>query len=265
MNDPQVVSIRYGVQGTEHVVYDNPPPLEWSGDLFDLRLADQALVATMKCHCPTDDAARALVEPLLEAWMIDSGLAHNRPALRFDYQGARIVDQSPAPADAGKAAVNKFCSTLVLTDRATCRVASRVYPPPPTGFSASGEVKALWLRYRGYLEGREPLASMAYFCLTLLEGSTGVKKGARHRVCEKYRIADEVRDKLGDLVSQKGGMADARKLDHEATGVPLTGQEQSWIEQVTVALIRRKAEYDANPHATFEEITLKTLEAQKSG
>jgi hypothetical protein len=82
-----------------------------------------------------------------------------------------------------------------------------------------------------------------------VEGTTGVNQGARRAVCQKYRIDPPVRDALGNLVSEKGGPEEARKLGAGATGTPLTPAEKTWIEEIVKALIRRKAEYDADTAA----------------
>jgi hypothetical protein len=62
-------------------------------------------------------------------------------------------------------------------------------------------------------------------------------------------VGQPVRDTLGNLVSEKGGPEEARKLGAGATGTPLTPGEKTWIGEVVKALIRRKAEYDADPVA----------------
>jgi len=42
------------------------------------------------------------------------------------------------------------------------------FPAVPTDFIADRDVVSLWNRYEGFKDGREPLASMAYFSFTLL-------------------------------------------------------------------------------------------------
>jgi hypothetical protein len=130
------------------------------------------------------------------------------------------------------------------------------YPAPPNGFKPSPDVETMWLRYQFYRDQREPLLSMAYVCLSLLEGTTGTKHGARTSVCTKYKIDQAVRDKFGDLVSEHGDASEARKLDFGVSRQPLTHAQRVWIDQVVKALIRRKAEYDFDPSATFPPITM---------
>src|SRR5262249_31197976 len=130
------------------------------------------------------------------------------------------------------------------------------YPPTPTRFVASPDVETMLLRYEMYLDGKEPLLSMANACMTLLEGSTGATRRVREAFCQTYRIDRAVRDKLGDIVSERGGPAEARKFRSRATMTPLTEKEKQWVKDVVKAMIRRKAEYDADPSAPLQQITL---------
>src|SRR5579862_7067126 len=55
------------------------------------------------------------------------------------------------------------------------------YPEPPTDFTADPDVETMWRRWEGFLADREPLPSMAYFCLTVVE-SHGGRAGAARRL-----------------------------------------------------------------------------------
>ena len=71
----------------------------------------------------------------------------------------------------------------------TCGV--RKYPSPPLDLAISPDVQTMHDRYMNYLQGREPLSSMAFFCLTVLENSAGGRKAA----ARKYQIAKRVLEK----------------------------------------------------------------------
>jgi hypothetical protein len=45
----------------------------------------------------------------------------------------------------------------------------KTYPPAPSNFVAAPDVVTLWTRFEGFSKGREPLASMAYFCFSVLK------------------------------------------------------------------------------------------------
>jgi hypothetical protein len=256
MNDPHVVSLRYQLETGDTIRFNDPPPLVWETSQFRAILDTGVLTAALKGHYATEGEARAVVEPSLRAWEIDLGLQYGPGAVAFAFEKAEVIDRDPPGPGEARAHREKVTLAFGVAFKFTVRYSPARYPDPPTHFTATPDVQSLWLRYRMYHEGKEPLLSMAYFCLTLLEGTTGLKHGAREAVCKMYGIDRAVRDKLGDLVSQKGSPAEARKFDAEATLVPLTGKEKKWVDEVVRALIRRKAEYDFDPSASLPLLTM---------
>jgi hypothetical protein len=103
----------------------------------------------------------------------------------------------------------------------------------------------MWYRYQGYVEGREPLAAMAYFCLTVLTSTTGGLPGA----CQTYGIYLPLLKELAALTSPQGGVA-ARTMQR-LKGHDYTQAERKWIDRVVRALIRRAGDYAANPSRAF--------------
>ena len=97
-------------------------------------------------------------------------------------------------------------------------------------------------RYAGYLEKREPLTSMAYFCLTML--TEYLSKG-REAAASEYRIERKVFDEIGDLSTNRGGPAEARKAD--GVSRDLTGQESHFLREAVKVMIRRVAEVVHDP------------------
>ncbi len=110
-------------------------------------------------------------------------------------------------------------------------------------------------RYMGYLQGREPLASTAYFCLTILERSTK-KKRCRELASEVYRIELEVLNKIGHLSSERGGQQ-ARKASGKDND--LTYQNRRFLEEAIKAIIRRAAEKAHAPDGDLQKISLSDL------
>src|SRR5262249_8210351 len=100
-----------------------------------------------------------------------------------------------------------------------------------------------------------------YFCLSLLEGSTGLtgRQGARKEAVNRYRIEREVLDTLGDLVSERGSLREARKLDANATRIPLTPAENACVRAALKMLMRRKAAYDRDS-ITAESLPMITMD-----
>jgi hypothetical protein len=258
MRDPHVVALRYRLGTPTSATFADAAALEEETDNFHLHLSNGKLTVRMKGHHATVESARACVDPYLKAWEISTGLQFGSQLLGFAFDPpAEIIDRDPPPPGT-RAFISGVAHVTIgaVTCVATAHAKYGFYPKPPQEFAASPDVECLWLRYKMYKEGKEPLLSMAYFCLTLLEGTTGKKQGFRDAVCTKYGIDRDVRDKLGDLVSERGGPEEARKFDAGTTRTPLTPNERTWVEEVIKALIQRKAQYDANPTAPWRQIIM---------
>jgi len=106
---------------------------------------------------------------------------------------------------------------LVSTGTVTCHVTRKTYPDPPKGFHLTPDAESILLRFRGYQDGREPLLSLAYFCLTVVLSAAGGLSNA----AKAFGIAKSVLRKFGELTSNRGDLTTARKA--RATKHPLTG------------------------------------------
>ena len=132
------------------------------------------------------------------------------------------------------------------------------YPPPPSGVTLDPDdpdVLTMFHRYQGYLEQREQLTGMAYFCLTMLEKN--FKQDRRKKAARKYAIAFRVLNDVGYLTDKKGGRASARKADGIDTD--LTSQEINFLESATKAMIRRVGEVALHPEQSHPQITMLDL------
>jgi hypothetical protein len=165
------------------------------------RLAEGKLTCEMKAHFPTVDDARRAVEPTVRVWEIDADLRLGRDSLRFTFDTADVVDRSPAQP--GVAHLSGFAhGVAVVSGTATVHVTRATYPaPPPATFRLNPDAESLLTRYQGYRDGREPLPSMAFFCLTLVH----LKGGRSQRAASAaYRIDLPVLRKMGELASTRG-------------------------------------------------------------
>ena len=97
---------------------------------------------------------------------------------------------------------------------------------------------------------------MAYFCLTVLEASTGERRGRRSAAAKQYCISEAVLKQLGELSSTKGGVG-ARKA--EGVHQDLTQQERKFLEAVVTTIIRRAAEVAHDPNVSLKRITVLAL------
>jgi hypothetical protein len=262
MNDPHVESLIYRVEANSEVIrFENPPPLVYETTAFRLRLEDGALTIEMKEHYPTVQKARTCVESYLKDWTLFSALEFD-VMLDFIFETARQIDRNPPlPGQAtGEAYLVENSATMQAEGSLTPFV-RMAYPIPPSGFEASPDVEVMWCRYRRHIEEKEPLASMAYFCLTVLEWSTNRKKDKRAKAAQMYNIDKKVLSDLGALTVDRGTPLEARKRGTGATLVPLTDAEQCWVRQAVKRIIRRKGEYDYDPvnGTSLPQITMADL------
>ncbi len=80
----------------------------------------------------------------------------------------------------------------------------------------TSDIDNMYHRYLGYRAGKEPLSTMAYFCLTVLESMVGrARKRTEKRqiAAEKFSVAVDVLNRVGDLSSEAGGPAARKQVD----------------------------------------------------
>jgi hypothetical protein len=255
MNDPFVEELYYSLKLSDDISYDNPPILIEDFGIFKLTLANDNVVIQMKSDCSTEDQARKLVEPHLRAWELDNFLKMGKMELWFEFVNSKIVDRNPLPSDSPIILNVHNAEHLLFSDEITIHVTRKNYPLPPHNILCSPDVDSLVKRYEGFLKGKEPLLSMAYFCLSLIESKATGRKNAAH----KYNIDLKVLNLMGKLTSECGDMKEARKLNKTSTLHKLTEPEQTWVRETIKIFIRRIAEYEFNPKAKYSLIDLSSL------
>lgn len=252
MTDPHVVWLQYRPVPPEHVSYENPPPVELETAAFFMRLSEGVAQFDMQKHYATEDEAREAVKGFLRSWEIDSALRFGDTGMQFSFERSHVIDRNPPPPGTALVVTATGRLTMKSSVAATVHVTRRAYPAPPTDFRASPDVETLWQRYQFHRQGREPLPSMAYFCLTQLEVNAGGRRGAASR----YALSREVLAKLGELTSKYGDAKTARKA--KAMGRPHTPAEVTWLDSAIKRIIQRVGEVDAGA-TNLQEITLKDL------
>lgn len=250
MNDPHVEALIYRVEHRVNVNYERATPLEHDGEHFDVRIKDCRARFEMKDHCATAAEARRVVEPLIRAWEVDAGLRDGHREIEFVFERAEILDRKPTPG-----VVHAAAGHMTLKGYpATIQVGRNKYPEPPADLAVNADVNVMYRRYGLYREGEDLLSNMAYFCLTVLEGSA--KGGQRTAAAKKYGIGKKVLSTLGRLASEKGGQ-EARKS--KGVGNELTDAERKWMEAAVKVFIRRAAEVAHDPRAQPSQITMADL------
>lgn len=236
MSDFHVVTLTYSVKSRDDVTYVSPPPVTFDTGDAQFRLADATLTCHMRTHFSTAAEARLAVEPVLRAWELDAALRDADGVLSFQYEDAEVIDRTPVAPGATDCHVILVGtgSMTVAGHLASVHRTRNSYPPPPNDFRLTPDVDAIWHRYQGYLQGREPLLAMAYFCLTVVETAAG----GRREAATTYNIDEPVLRKLGELTSVRGDPRMARKMPTPGTP-PLSGAEDEWIHATIKQLIWR--------------------------
>lgn len=209
---------------------------------------------TMKREVETEIEARSIVDPYLRSWELDHFLMTGRREFWFEFNNSVIIDKSPTrPGD--KVIHAGLGEVILLSDEVSCKLTKKNYPVPNFSLSITPDVETLVNRYEGFTKKKEPLLSMAYFCLTVMEASGGNLEAASL----KFNIQKDVLKKLGELTSKRGDMTESRKVKGRTSFEPLTTKEIDWINAVIRNLIRRKAEYDHDPTGSYSLIDLAAL------
>ena len=256
MREPHVDWLLYRMECAPTTSFENPPAIEVETPDFRLTLRDAIAKFDLKKHHPTTEQARISVAPFLRAWEIDAGLSTRPGEIRFVYERSGVSDRNPPqPGEAQIIGAQGIASGEAF-GIGTLTVSHSAYPEPPISFKLTPTVETLWQRYEGYVAGREPLSSMAYFCLTVIESGVG-QKAKRRSAANRHNIGYDVLCKLGELTERRGDPMTARKMDSNL--VPHTRKEIQWIEAAVKAVIRRVAQVSAD--APVNQITMRDLPA----
>ena len=252
MNDPHVVALFYTVEHGQSVDYREAKPCDDEKENFSVRIEDKKVCFTLKAHYATEEEALEAVREYIERWEFAAGLERGPDKFKLVYQDARIVDRRPPPKRDGFAEVSGTFRSPGGRFRASISSLSQYPKPPSAGLTITPDVQSIYDRFMGYRLGREPLPSMAYFCLTMLEAAAGNRPAA----ARKYGIALKVLSKIGRLCDEKGG-SQARK----GKGVEdeFTPQEKRFLEKAMVVMIRRAAEVAHDPDKSRDRIKLSDL------
>ncbi len=255
MNEQFVETLIYDLKLTEDLAFANPPTEIVELPAFVLKLENDVLTVTMLDSFPTEIQARNFVEPFLRSWELDIFLIEGGNKFWFEFSSSSIIDLAPKSTP-GAVEIHAGVAQILFAGFAPTNVVTKArYPSFRNRLKNSPDVESLKSRYEGYLKGKEPLLSMSYFCLSLLQQTAG----GRVRMGTLYNISEEVLSQLGTFTSEYGDATQARKIDASSTLQQLNGTQIEWVIGATKALIRRKAEYDFNQTLTYSRIELGSL------
>lgn len=236
MKDPHVVALHYRLESIEGVSYDAPPAVRVQLPAFEGALANGLFEAQMLQHYPSETAARVPVDEYLRAWEIATGVQFGRGEISFRFVRSDVVDRAPPEPGVIRAFARAALPALTATGQVSTHVTRREYPPPPVQFAVDPIVETLWRRYEGHIAGREPIFSMAYYCLTELERAAGSRRDA----ASKFTIDLKVLGTLGELSTARGDAMEARKAVGQSSR-PASGAETAWLQATVRALVQQAA------------------------
>ena len=252
---PCVKALYYIVEHDPSIDYSRAEPLCRQEPSFDVSVEEEKVCFTMKQHHATEAEALDAVSAYIAAWEFEAGLKHGPNKFRLRLEYADIENRNPTT---GKIYLRpRPVRFHVTVGEVQVTVGKPNYPSPPTtAVTLSPDVRSMYDRYLDYREDREPLPSMAYFCLTVLEMPWRSCRGARKKAAKHYRIDKTVLDQLGKLSSTKGGVG-ARK--EEGVHLEFTPEERCFLEEAVKAIIRRAAEVAHDPNSRLQHITMSDL------
>jgi hypothetical protein len=245
--------MHYEVRSGEGISYRDPEPVSFSNHLGAFDLSDGKLRIVPTEHFSDEDDARLAVEPFLRAWEIESDLTSNIGMIRFKFVRVEVIDRDPPPQGSSHVLKVKAGSMVLVGSSVSLHLTCSRYPQPPKAFCATPEVQHAYRRWLGYRSGKEPLQSMAYFVLTLLESAAGGRQAA----ASSFKIDAPVLGTIGRLSSTKGDESTARKAGPGNQFQELTGAEKQWLEEAIRRVIHRLGEYASGTLLTL--ISLRDL------
>jgi hypothetical protein len=235
VRNPKVQRLYYEITGGQDLTYDHPPDLEFTNDIGHFRTEDGTLCVEPIPHFHRESEARAVVEAYLDLWTRWANLqAQMLGILSFKFLRSEIIDLDPPAPGESQTIYLETAGISFSSGEVTIHISRKSYPAAPELTCMGADVESAYQRWMGYKEGREPLQSMSYFVLTLVESV-----GSRQAAASYYKIEKAVLSEIGRLASTKGSSVDARKA---TTTGDLTGEERAWLERVIPKIIVRIAE-----------------------
>lgn len=238
MRDPHVQKLYYEVSSGEGISYKDPEEVAFSNQLGAFNIRDGKLTVGPTEHFANEDEARQVIEPFLRAWEIETDLNSNVGMIRFKFDRAEVIDRDPPPPGTSQVIEAKAGEMIMLGESVSFHLTCSKYPQPPIAFRTTPEVEIGYRRWIAFRAGKEPLQSMAYFVLTLLESVAG----GRQEAARIFYIDFPVLSTIGRLSSTKGDADTARKIPTGAVLQELSGSEKQWLEQAARRLIYRLGE-----------------------
>ena len=243
MNDPHVAALIYKIEHGPSVDYRKAESIDHEEAEFRVKIANEEVRFELKEHYATEDAARKAIEDYIRDWEFGAGLENGPSCFKLKFDHAQIEDRNPTPG--GLELHAQPLRFDMMVSKATLTVFRNCYPPPPSGLKITPDVQLMYDRYMDYLQGREKLLGMAFFCWSMVKDNT-------------TDFSREVCNMISRISGGGGGPEHARKragIDED----PLTDQELRFFVEAIKAIIRRAAERAHDPDQNLPKISLSDL------
>ena len=175
MSDSSVVALIYQIKHGVSVDYGKAELLDPDESGFRIRVEGERVRFEFKDHYPSERETREAIEGYIREWEFTAGLRWGPGVFSLNFLDSEIEHRNLRPG------VLPPISIRLGAPRMSAPMLRRglpCYPQPPKGVKLTPDVESMYGCYMGYRQGREPLASMAYFCLTVLENKMGSKSGS---------------------------------------------------------------------------------------
>ena len=264
MNDPHVKAIHYFVEHDDSVDYRDAAPLDCEDEFFRIWADSRVVVLKPKNHYATEEEAKRAAEGIVRRWEFEAALRAGSRSFKLLYARVDIIDRNPPPLPPGAVRAGPANFHFRVSEPQV-RITKMLtgYPSPPSGQAIDPDdrdASFMLSRLDLYRQGREPLASVAYLCLTVLEDSAlqgaGGKGNKRKAAANHYQIEAKVLGRVGGFSSNKGGTS-ARKSEGRSDG--FAPDETRFLEAAVAAFTRRAAEKAADPSGKLSLITIADL------
>ncbi len=186
MNDPHVEALIYRVVHSERVNYDKAGALEYENETFKVTVKEKSATFEMKAHCSTEQEAKARLEPFIKRWELAAALKRGPGEFGLEFEKAHVIDRQPPAGIVLYPETAKFSTTFYP---ATLTLGRNSYPSVAENIAIDPDVEVMCRRYALYREGKDTLAAMAYFCLTVLESSAGNRRAIKSRFGVSISVA----------------------------------------------------------------------------
>src|SRR5205823_4113690 len=137
------------------------------------RLANDLLRVQLRGKYDNVVSARNAVEPFLRAWEFEAEIREGLPVITFIFDDVGLVEEDILPGSNG-GWLSELESSNDPTNSDNILIIRRIRYPDPPSIILTPEMVLIWTRFKyARLELREPLQSVAYYSLTVVEQSVG--------------------------------------------------------------------------------------------